>query len=100
MVKGANGDSREASTGCTSLNNSLYFNIPTPFDPISLTVHFFPGGGGRIYLFLDCIFEGEGMRFRGYEIYINEGKFDEFYVKKQKIESSNFKISYGTLKKM
>ena len=33
-------------------------------NPISLNPHFFPGGG-RIYLFLDRIFEGEGMRFWG-----------------------------------
>ena len=30
---------------------------------------------------------------------INEGKFDEFYVKKEKIENSMFKISYDMLKK-
>ena len=42
--------------------------------------------GGIIYLFLNRIFEGEGMRFRGggYVVYINERKFDEFYVKKRK----------------
>ena len=41
-------------------------------------------GGYNLLFFSNRIFEGEEMRFRGYEKYINEGKLDEFYVKKRK----------------
>ena len=47
-------------------------------NPISPDPWFCPGEYNLP--FLNRILEGEGRRFRGYEIYINEGKFDEFYV--------------------
>ena len=52
-------------------------------NPISPNPHFFPGEGQNLP-FLDRIFEGEVMRFGENEKEINEGKFDEFYVKKEK----------------
>ena len=55
--------------------------------------------GGYNLLFLILFLRREEWDFGEYDIYINEGKFDEFYVKKEKFKISKFKISYDMLKK-
>ena len=46
-------------------------------------------GVGRIYLFWVAFFEGEGLRFWGYDQYIIERKLVESYTKKEKMQLWN-----------